>query len=101
MARFSKKLFRKLAAYQDMSMDQLQPLLDDGYDLVVWQSSYSPCPTCQALEGATWSLAEFISGLTHNAPMFEHSHVNCSCTLNIQSSMDDTGEKMDVQVQAF
>jgi len=79
--RFRQEL---TAAPQDVSLPVLEELLADGYDQVYWHTS--PGATdgpCIAAEGPKGSLADFISGLQHAAPIFEHTHVGCRCSITV------------------
>jgi hypothetical protein len=67
----------KIAAEQDVSLPILQDLELMGYTDIKFEVSSESCPICQSLNGRTWTLKEFISGLNHNAPIFEHSHIGC------------------------
>jgi len=71
-------------AKQDVSLARLETLLNEGYVNVTWQKSASPDEVCRLLHGQRWKLAEFISGLEHEAPIFEVSHVNCRCTVVVR-----------------
>lgn len=65
---------------QDTSRPILQELLQQGYEVVTWDSRNSTHPPCQALENQQWTLEAFLTGLQHDAPMFERSHpgdANC------------------------
>lgn len=69
---------------QDESLHSLQDLLNQGYNQVLWHAENSHCSKCQPLNGQTWTLSDFLSGLSHNAPIFEHSHVgDRSCYITI------------------
>lgn len=83
MTRFAKRLLFKQAAYQDASLGELLSLLDRGYKRVRWQKSATADAICQALHGRRWPLEEFVSGLEHDAPLFEQSHVNCKCSVAV------------------
>lgn len=73
----------KEAVRQDQSLPVLQDLLSNGYDSVKWISSITLCQNCQNLNGTTWQLSDFISGLSFNAPIFEKSHPNCQCSIEV------------------
>jgi hypothetical protein len=97
MARFSDKLFSKLAARPpikvaapyDMSLGELSYLYMEGYTTITWQASYDPCNLCATLNGQVFDLQDFISGLNHDAPFFENAHVGCRCTGLVEAG---TGE---------
>lgn len=80
MSRFSQKL-EKVAAQMDGSAGPLNDLLMEGYTTVVWRKSWDACPTCQALDGRTWALADFVRGLFYDAPIMERGHVNDRCSV--------------------
>ena len=66
---------------QDMTRPILENLLTDGYSVVTWDSGNSTHSTCRDLNRQTWELDQFLSGLQHDAPLFERSHpgdVSCS-----------------------
>ena len=67
---------------QDMSRPVLEQLLGGGYSEVEWDSGNSVCATCVELNHQKWTLEEFLSGLNHDAPMFEKSHPgDTGCTI--------------------
>jgi hypothetical protein len=59
---------------KDRSRPILQALLAKGYDTVQWDSGASNHDVCVALHGKRWTLKSFLSGLRHDAPIFERSH---------------------------
>jgi len=70
---------------QDLSRPILENLLQQGYDTVTWDSGTSVCPICRELHNQKWSLADFLTGLLHDAPIAEKSHPNDkSCFVIIQ-----------------
>ncbi len=73
---------------QDDSLGELSNLLQVGYDTVQWilNETHKIYDICDELNNYTWSLEEFISGLQHNAPIFEKSHPGCKCLLRITSN---------------
>ena len=72
-------------ARTDVSLGSLNQLLSQGYTVVEWQTtSPVPCRICEDLARQQWELAMFLSGLAHEAPIFEHSHVNCYCTVRVR-----------------
>ncbi len=76
---FRQSLF---AAPQDISLPIFEALLAEGYDTVTWQTSASAVDAkCIGLNGEKFALADFISGLQHNAPIYEHGHVGDTCVM--------------------
>lgn len=71
----------KTAVPIDDSLRVLRELLQKGYDEVVWINSEGPCPKCVPLHHKQWYIKDFIAGLHHEAPIFEHSHPGCRCQL--------------------
>jgi len=59
---------------QDMSRPLLEKLQTDGYELCIWNSGQSEHSICLKLHDQQWNLADFLSGLSHDAPIFEKSH---------------------------
>lgn len=64
----------------DHSRPVLEKLLEEGYDTTMWRTS----PTaqdgkCKSLDGQQWRLEDFLAGLQHDAPVYERSHVQCTC----------------------
>ena len=73
------------AAPQDVSLPVFEELIGGGYMTGVWMTD--PGATdgpCIAADGNTYTLPEFISGLQHAAPFYEHTHVGCKCALRCQ-----------------
>ena len=67
---------------QDMSRAALEELLNSGYQLVKWDSGMTTHGVCLELNNQIWTLEDFISGLQHDAPLFEKSHPgDASCTV--------------------
>ncbi len=65
---------------QDETKPVLEGLMSDGYDTVIWDASGSMHGVCRELHNQQWSIDEFMSGLEHDAPMFEKTHpgdTNC------------------------
>ena len=93
MSRFSDKL-EKAAAVQDESLGQLTDLQSQGYTTCVWQASWAPCNKCRTMNGQSFPIAAFVSGLTFSAPVFERSHVGCRCTILVQNPT--TGDEVEV-----
>jgi hypothetical protein len=82
-------------AEQDVSLKDLNDLLANGFDEVewVWESRDRTCK-CSELNGLKWTLSDFITNLRHDAPIFEHSHVNCHCHIIVRNLT--TGEEQKV-----
>jgi hypothetical protein len=59
---------------QDPTRQILQDLQQQGYEVVTWDSRNSAHPPCNALENQQWTIEAFLTGLVHDAPMFERSH---------------------------
>lgn len=59
---------------QDLSRPILENLLGNGYTDVEWDSGDSTHAPCIELNHQKWTLEEFLSGLQHDAPIFEKSH---------------------------
>lgn len=65
---------------QDESRPTLESLLSEGYDTVIWDASNSMHGICREVHDQQWALEDFISGLEHDAPIFEKTHpgdANC------------------------
>ena len=70
---------------QDMSRPILEELLNRGYSVVQWNAGQSAHGTCLELNNQQWTLEDFLSGLVHDAPIFERSHPgdnNCSVIIS-------------------
>jgi hypothetical protein len=65
----------KVAAIQDYSLLDLLDLQEEGYDTVKWDATTTQDPRSRRLHNKTWPLEEFISNLSHEAPIFERSHI--------------------------
>ena len=84
-------------APQDVSLPVLQELLGEGYTTVQWETNPGATDAeCLVLNGDTWPLEEFVSGLQHAAPLYEKSHGGCGCTVVVKGDGKD-----DVRVSAF
>jgi hypothetical protein len=70
----------------DISLDYLRELLNEGFNKVKWVYSGSGCDICRSLNNQEWTLEEFIYDLHHEAPIFEHSHVNCNCYIEVSNN---------------
>jgi hypothetical protein len=85
---------------KDMSRPILQSLQSRGYDTVQWDSGASTHDVCVALHGQRWDLTQFLSGLMHDAPLFERSHPgDKSCSLIIYCR--DNAELRPIRVDSF
>lgn len=82
---------------QDMSLQPLKELLLRGYNMVTFEAGSSSCPICQKINGKTWTLQQFLTGLNYSAPIYENSHVQCLDSVRV---WDSTGELPDVYVDA-
>ena len=72
---------------QDMSRPVLEQLLGNGYEVVEWDSGSSTHAPCVELNRQQWMLDDFLSGLNHDAPIFERSHPgDKSCTLLVSGN---------------
>ena len=69
---------------QDLTRPILEDFINDGYQVVQWNSNNSTHSTCRDLNRQQWDINDFISGLSHDAPMFEKSHPGCSsCSVTV------------------
>ncbi len=67
---------------QDLSRPVLEDLMGQGYTIVQWNSGSSTHGQCLELNNQQWMIQDFLSGLAHDAPIFERSHPgDKSCTL--------------------
>ena len=82
---------------QDMSRPVLEELLNQGYSVVQWNAGPSEHGACLELDNQKWALPDFLSGLMHDAPIFERSHPgDTSCTLIV------SGDGLpNIQVDSF
>lgn len=65
---------------QDLTRPILEDLQNQGYDTVTWDASQSRHSICRELHDQKWLLKDFLTGLRHDAPLFEKSHpgdINC------------------------
>jgi hypothetical protein len=77
-----KHSIKKVAAREDLTLPVLERLLNDGYQLVTWDSGRSQHSKCLDLDKQVWTLLDFTSNLLHSAPLAERSHPNdANCTL--------------------
>ncbi len=73
-----------LGAPQDVSLPILNDLLKKGYTTVTWHSNPGTTHAeCLAKDGDSWPLKVFVSGLHHQAPVFEKTHVGCKCSIEV------------------
>lgn len=69
---------------QDVTRPILEDFINDGYQVVQWNSNNSTHSSCRDLNRQQWDIQDFISGLSHDAPMFEKSHPGCSsCSVTV------------------
>jgi hypothetical protein len=72
------------AAPQDVSLPLLQGYVEQGYVDYVWNCSPSAVDAkCLSLDGERGAIADLLLVLMHDAPIFEHSHVGCHCSITI------------------
>ncbi len=72
---------------QDMSRPILEQLLGNGYEVVEWDSGHSTHALCVELNHQKWVLEDFLTGLQHDAPIFERAHPgDQSCSLLVSGS---------------
>ena len=84
-----KSIILILSANQDQTLDKLKDLLSKGFNKVTWRTTEPYCRICQDLDEKEWSLKDFIHDLDHDAPIFEHSHVNCDCEIVVSNNDGD------------
>lgn len=72
---------------QDSSLPELQNLLQMGYTHCTWHLSDAHVITdiCDELNNQTWTLEEFLSGLSHSAPLYERGHPGDLCYVTVIS----------------
>lgn len=88
---------RITAAPKDVSLPILRRLLRQGYTTTKWQTSAGATDSpCISKGGDEMSLEEFVSGLMHQAPFFERTHVGCHCGVVVSGP-----DLPDVFVTAF
>jgi hypothetical protein len=51
------------------------------YTEVRWVNTESACPKCQAINGYTWSLEEFL--FDSDGAIYRKSHPNCLCYVEV------------------
>ncbi len=74
------------AAPQDVSLPILKKLSRKGYDTGTWRTSASATDgPCIAKDGDVEQLKMYFTGLRHNAPIFEKTHVGCKCFIEVTS----------------
>lgn len=72
---------------QDLSRPILEDLLNQGYTTVTWNAGDSAHGQCRELNNQKWDLVSFLSGLQHDAPIFERSHPgDKSCSLTVSGA---------------
>ena len=59
---------------QDATRPILEDLQSQGYTTIQWDASNSRHSVCLELDRQQWTIEDFLSGLSHDAPMFERSH---------------------------
>ena len=85
LARFKQQKDAVGNHRQDMSRLVLENLLNEGYQTVQWDSGMSTHAPCLELNNQQWTLEDFLSGLVHDAPIFEKSHPgDASCSLIVK-----------------
>ena len=75
-SRATKDRLSKYAAREDLSLAPLEDLLANGYTQVVWDAAKSKHGKCRELHNQKWLLQDFVSNLSHSAPIAERSHPN-------------------------
>jgi len=86
--------FYKVAVEEDMSQWILDEWVKAGFRELEWEYAYeewkdtkkwreqgSVCPTCFALDGQRFKIADVLEKTTHNAPKYSMSHVGCYCRM--------------------
>lgn len=81
-------------AVDDMSAYIMEDWLNAGFREAVWEYGYEPyqdeklwrqmgsvCPVCFALDGQHFKVQWMLENMSHNAPKYSLSHVNCKCRL--------------------
>lgn len=87
---------------KDRSRSILQALLAKGYNIVQWDSGATVCEKCGPLHGQRWDLKQFITGLRHDAPIFERSHPGCkSCSVIVYSRKSKKLKQMKVDSYGY
>ena len=75
---------RVLGAPKDVSSPILQQLLSEGYIMTRWRTNAGAVDgPCLAKDGDEEPLDQFLSGLMHDAPFFEKTHVGCRCGVTV------------------
>lgn len=82
---------------QDVSREKLETLKSGGYVKVTWKLSPSAVDSnCVDLNSRIWSLEDFLSQTSHDAPIYSKSHVGCHCTVIVE------GENLDpIEISAL
>lgn len=81
--------------HQDVSLPVFEDLLEQGYNMITLVAWSGACKYCKAKNGKTMSLANWLSQLQYEAPVFEAFHVNSYSELKV---WDKNGELPDVYV---
>jgi hypothetical protein len=75
---------RVMGAPKDVSLPILQELLSQGYDNTAWRTNAGAVDApCISRNGDQQPLADFISNLQYEAPIFEKTHVGCGCGVEV------------------
>lgn len=75
--------------HQDESLPTFEELLEQGYNRATFVAHPNACNFCKRLNGKTWNLNRFIQGLSHEAPIFEHAHVNSFSKIKVWDVNDE------------
>ena len=90
MESHERYLQRILAAPKDISLPIFQGLLRKGYNMTRWQKSASAKDSaCIGMNNRTEPLDEFIGGLSFAAPIYEKTHVGCTCSVLVTKANED------------
>jgi len=85
------------AAPQDVSRPVFEQLIAEGYADTLWNTSASATDAaCIARNLERMPLADMIANLQHDAPIYEKTHVGCTCSVTVSGA-----GKPDVVVNAF
>lgn len=75
---------------QDISREKLEILKTEEYAKVTWKSSSSAVDSkCLELNEKFWTIDDFLSQTSHDAPIYSKSHVGCTCSVVVE------GENLD------
>ena len=84
MESHSQFVGRVLGAPKDVSRPILDELLGQGYVETRWRTSAGAVDVpCLSKNNDTEPLDAFLSGLMHDAPIFEKTHVGCHCGVEV------------------